>query len=135
MKHRIIYFLFLFCLNINSFAQTWDELLSTYKANLLTNSVKRTQLIFDELRNSKNTSASTNIQTCLNEIIKEKQLIWRNECEIRYNETQLKNKIIMAQASELKRIISNVLNNEGSSADLKHSVINIGLVYLFGANK
>jgi|GEM_PF-3009110 len=95
---------------------------------ILTNSVKRTQMIFDDLKNSKIDLAPVNIQACVKEIISEKKILWHGSCEISLDDTGLKNPHISAQETELKRIISNILNNSYEAfGDIENKKIAIRL--------
>ena len=87
---------------------------------VLIKSVKRTQKIFDELKQSKSPVAAVNISQCLNEIIKEKKILWDNSCEITIEDNFLQNPIVIAEETKLKRIISNLLNNSFEARNLNN---------------
>lgn len=78
---------------------------------VLIKSVKRTQKLFDELKQSKSSVSAVNLSLCLNEIISEKKVLWKNSCEIIIEDNFLQNPIVIAEETKLKRIISNLLNN------------------------
>lgn len=78
---------------------------------ILMNSVKRTQSIFDDLKNSKHITSAVNIKSCVDEIINEKNLIWKHDCKIYSESENLKNKIVNVREVEFKRLVSNLLNN------------------------
>lgn len=86
---------------------------------VLLKSVKRTQKIFDELKQSNSIISTVNISLCLSEIINEKKIQWKDTCEIVIEDKFLQNPLVIAEETKLKRIISNILNNSCEAFDKK----------------
>lgn len=76
---------------------------------------ERIETIFNQLSSNARPGdykvAPVHLASCIEEVVAEKRLSWRNDCDLILTEPVLKSELVLGEEDQLKRILSNILNN------------------------
>ncbi len=86
--------------------------------NLLAKAVDRTQEIFDDLKNSNTSSSKIFIRKCIDELIKEKHIVWGIKCRIELDISSSDELVGLGDEVAFKRSMSNLINNSFEASQL-----------------